>query len=337
MTILFFTRLFYPHIGGVEKHIMKVGKRLVKKGYRVIVITENHGYKSHDVINGINIYRIDIGKNEWRKKFIIWRWLWQHKNLIEKADLIHCHDVFFWYLPFAFMYITKPVFTTFHGYESYPITLKAKIQHKIAEVFSNGNMCIGEFIPKWYGTKANIISYGAADFNSRLKNNGKKYDAAFVGRLDEQTGIQTYTKTVAIIREKYPNFSFLIVGDGDYKKTAEKSGKVVGFKSNPEKYLQQGEFAFVSRYLSIIEAMQMKKLVFATYDNQIKKDYLLMSPFAKYIVIENSPEHLATKIIYYKTHTKTAKEIIEKAYSWAKNQSWEKLVDDYLRLWNIHG
>lgn len=30
-------------------------------------------------------------------------------------------------------------------------------------------------------------------------------------------------------------------------------------------------------------------------------------------------------------------EKIEKGYRWAREQSWEKLTDDYLKLWGLKG
>ena len=42
MTILFFCQTFYPHIGGVEKHVLEVSKLLVKKGHLVTVLTEQY-------------------------------------------------------------------------------------------------------------------------------------------------------------------------------------------------------------------------------------------------------------------------------------------------------
>ena len=93
MTILFFAKRFYPEIGGVEKHVLEIGKRLVKKGNRVIVVTElekntnNVNYHSASKsatlagkVDGIEIYRINPGKNNWFKKFRIWKELWRLKK-----------------------------------------------------------------------------------------------------------------------------------------------------------------------------------------------------------------------------------------------------------------
>jgi glycosyltransferase involved in cell wall biosynthesis len=338
MTVAFFARLFYPHIGGVEKHVMEIGKRLVKKGWSVIVICESDTLQD-ETINGINIYHIDAGKNEKLKKFKIWKWLWQHRNLIKSADIIHCHDVFYWYIPFRFVYPRKPVYTTFHGYEGFPIKKNAIIVRKISEKLSWGNICIGDFIKKWYGTKPTYISYGAVDrsnYSSEFKTREiKNQSALFFGRLDDQTGILTYIKAFEILRKKYPHFNLLVVGDGKYRTNSNKNIDFVGFQVNPEKYFGQYRFAFISRYLSILEAFAAKRLVFAVYDNPVKKDYLRMAPYREWIIIVNDEKEIAEKVTYYIDHPADEKELVERAYKWVQQQTWEKMTNTYLKLWEI--
>ena len=106
MKIVFFARRFYPLIGGVEKHVWEISKALVKKGHDVVVITEasEENSKQQEIIAGIKIHRISVGKDNWFRKLRVWQSLWKNRKLIISADVIHCHDVFFWYLPFRFLY-----------------------------------------------------------------------------------------------------------------------------------------------------------------------------------------------------------------------------------------
>lgn len=338
MNILFFSRLFYPHIGGVEKHVMEIGKLLVEKGHRVFIFTEKYekNLKEKENIEGIEIFRIDIGEDDWFKKFRIWKKIWRHSKLIREADIVHCHDVFYWYLPLRFLFPLKKVFTTFHGYEKYPLKSKDILIHKISEKLSMGNICIGDFMKKWYGTKPNYVTYGAVEISnlkSQISNKVKKESAVFIGRLDEQTGIKTYVDAVKQIRKKIPNFQLKIIGDGKYRNEIEKDFAVVGFLKNPEKYLTKYNFAFVSRYLSILEAMAVRKLVFAVYDNPLKEDYLRMAPFSKYIIIVSSVPELVSKVIFYFDNLKIKEEMVESAYAWVRKLSWEEMTDTYLKLW----
>lgn len=347
MNILFFTRLFYPHIGGVEKHVSEISKVLIAKGHKVTIITEDLSTKDipiylqskgriQEKVNEIKIYRVPVGEDDWFKKFTTWNWLFKHRILIKNADIIHTHDVFFWYLPFRFLCPFKKVFTTFHGYESYPISKKSIFIRKISEKLSFGNICVGEFMKKWYGTKPSYTTYGGVNIARNEVKIKNKMSAVFIGRLDEQTGILEYVKAVKLIREKIPNFKFEIIGDGKFRQEVEGNFKVIGFKKDPERYFSKYHFAFVSRYLSILEAMVAKRLVFALYDNPLKKDYLKMTPFANFINIVGSEKELTNLVFYFLKNSKKEEEMTHKAFDWVRNQSWENLTNVYLKIWGAN-
>ena len=377
MTILFFARLFWPHGGGVERHVLEVGKRLVAKGHSVIVVTEDlpktHSFANHSKapsakvtgsIAGIQIYRIPAGKDDWFKKFRVWQWLWQHKELIRNADIVHAHDVFFWYLPFRFLYPAKPIYTTFHGYETkFPPAKKAIFVRKISEKLSWGNICVGEYIGKWYGTTPTYTTYGGVElsiFNFQFsKKKNKKLHILFIGRLEEDIGIEFYLEAIRKLKEK-KDVAVTFLGDGSFKKEAKELGKVVPQWQNchsgkrsasrirswtsqddaDEKevrnsYLsetmQGADVVFASSYLSILSAMAAKKPIVAVYTNPLKRDYLTMTPFGKFISVVDSAEGIVNQVQNLeKTHAK-----VEQAYVWAKEQTWEKVVASYLHLWKL--
>ena len=334
--VLFLTPFFYPHVGGVEKHVYQISILLVRKGFSVSVVTVKHNknLKAYEEVKGIKIYRIPYFPSNKLAKYKIWPWFVKYRNLFHSSDIIHCHDVFFRYLPFRLLLPQKKVYTTFHGYESYPVSQKAIIIRKISEKLSFGNICIGRFIEKWYGTKADYISYGGVNIVQSSKLKVKSDNALFIGRLDEQTGIKTYVDAIELIRKKVPNFKLTVIGDGKFKNQIIKQVNLIGWKKNPEKYFSSHRFAFVSRYLSILEAMAAKRLVFAVHDNPIKKDYLKMSPFAKNSIITSSPQELADKVEFYIKHPSAEKKLIEKGYAWVSKQTWERVTDTYVRLWS---
>ncbi|MDZ4228483.1 MAG: glycosyltransferase family 4 protein, partial [Candidatus Levybacteria bacterium] len=331
----------YPHIGGVEKHVLEISRLLIEGGHKVTIVTEQNSSKlnPNETVEGIRVIRIPKLKEGKFKKFQIWKWLWNNSRLINDADIIHCHDVFFWYLPFRFIFPLKKVFTTFHGYESYPLKFKNVLMRKISEKLSMGNICIGDFINKWYGTKPTHTSYGAAKIPSQklqAPNIIRKESALFIGRLHEQTGILTYVKAIKEMRKKNPNFDFLVIGDGVLKNKISGEIKTLGSISNAIKYFKDYNFAFVSRYLSILEAMAAKRLVFAVYDNPIKEDYLKMAPFAKYIIISGSSSELVSKMSFYlnNDNAREKEKMVEKAYAWVKKNTWKEMVNTYLKLWD---
>jgi glycosyltransferase involved in cell wall biosynthesis len=350
MKIVFLTRKFWPEIGGVEKHCLEVGKRLVKENHQLIVITEKikkeassntkqsgtESAKATGGKDGIKILRIDPGRDNWFKKFRVWKELWSIKSVLRDADIIHCHDVFYWYLPFRLMYPTKKVFITFHGYEGNNTPgIKAKNSHKIAEKLTKGNICIGEFLKKWYGTKPTIISYGATDSTRISKEKSDSRNILFLGRLEEETGIMEYLKAIKILGKDF-KYDLRILGDGSLKKKAEVFCKVnelnvkfYGFVDDIVRHLDKSNIVFVSRYLGILEALASKNLIFSVYNNEIKKDYLKMTPFKNFIYINKDAEGIANNLL-----EKIDQKKIDSGYEWAKKQTWEELTKKYLKLWS---
>ncbi len=330
MKILFLSRRFYPDVGGVEKHVLEISKVLIKQKHQVNLVTQSQGKISN--IENINIVRIPTTPKDKSEKLHIWKWFWENKNLIKDADIIHAHDVFYWYLPFRFIFLSKKCFVTFHGYESYPISKKAIFLRKLWEILSNKNIIVGEFIKKWYHTNPDIVIYGGVNIPKKYSQSKNKKSAIFFGRLDYHTGILDYAKTIDLVRNKIPDFKFTIIGEGEDSRKLKKYN-LIGFKKDISKYLDENNFAFVSRYLSVLEALAHKRLVFALYDNPIKEDYLKMSPFSHFIVIENSPEKLAQKVLYYLENPKEANKLISSGYEWVNDKSWENVVSKYLKLW----
>lgn len=334
----------------MEKHVLEISKRLVKKGHKVIIVTEEINtsilvYQYHDKsakttgeLKNIKTYRIKTGSNEWLKKFRIWFWLFTHLDLIKRADVVHAHDVFFWYFPFRFLFPTKPAFVTFHGWETvFPPTTKAKIVRKISEILSNGNICIGDYIKKWYGTHPTYVTYGAAEVSSIkykvLREKTKKLKIILIGRFAEDIGVKIYLEALELLKKNNIPFEFLAFGSGELKWEIKKYGRVGAFSTQTvEKAIANSDIVFASSYLSMFMAMQQKKPIFSIYTNPLKKDYLAMAPFAKWINICGSKEELYNAMI--KNSKFTQKQMAESAHEWIKDQMWEKVTDLYLKLWN---
>lgn len=116
-------------------------------------------------------------------------------------------------------------------------------------------------------------------------------------------------------------------GIGEYRKLARNLGiKLDIYTNTPNaaRFLPKYDVAFVSRYLAILESLAAGIPVLAHYNNAIKKDYLLMAPFAKFINVfsDAADVNLAFTIKQVKDGQK-----------WARNQTWQKLADMYGKLW----
>jgi len=271
MKILMITASFFPHQGGVESHVKRVSDELIKMGHEIGVLTPkmDENQKDYEKINEIVIFRYPR-KSTLRTFF----WLFKNRNIISNYDIIHCHDFtsfIFRYLPFRFIFPSKRVFITFHGFEGKQPTQNIKTLRKISEKLTKGNICIGEFILKWYGTKTDYISYGAVDnILNHDEKDVEKNSILFVGRLEKDTGILEYLKTLKILKEKYGfDYCFHVCGDGtllEYIKSySEKNNLRIHLHGfiDPSNIFKKCSFAFVSGYLAILEAMIRKKLVFS--------------------------------------------------------------------------
>jgi len=147
MKVLFLAQHKWPHVGGVERHIKEVSLSLRKKGHTITIISEES---------------IKYPKIKFIGLLHIWLWLWRNRKLIKETNVVHCHDVFIWYLPFRFLYPQKPVYTTFHGWEGvWPIPWKNITLKRLAARLSWGTIAVGGYIEKYYGIKADKIIYGA--------------------------------------------------------------------------------------------------------------------------------------------------------------------------------
>lgn len=336
MKIIFLSRLYNPHIGGVEKHVKKISEILSKK-YKITIITEQFDPKLPEYENYFEaeVYRIPVyGIKERDKKWTIWRWFIKHRKLIKDADIIHAHDVFFWVLPLRFIYVKKKYYVTYHGYEgSKPPNLKQIFWHKIGEWLTQGNICIGNFIPKWYKTKATLISYGAVEGEYRkIRRTGK---VIYFGRLANDTGILDYIDAAGKL-----GINIDIYGDGPLKnevtelfRKSKIKCKIFGFIPDVDRLLPSYRMAFVSRYLGILEALFYRIPVIAHYDSPIKYDYLSLTPFSGFIKICGNSREIENAFKDICSNQKDTNQIIQSGYNWAVNQTWEKLAGQYQTLW----
>lgn len=331
MKVVFLSPKFYPDIGGVEKHAFEVAKLLAKRN-EVAVITEGKRDKK-EKIGRIKIFRFHFGKKNWFRKFIIWGKILKYRKIIERADIVHCHDVFFWYIPLRIIYPGKKVFITFHGYETvFPPTAKAIFIRKLSEKLSNGNIAIGEYIKKWYGTNPNTVVYGASESQSKthkFRRKGK-LRILFIGRIEKDTGVEIYSEVL----KRLKNYKFEACGDGTLRENFNKFGKVHGFVKDLDKYIKRADIIFTSSYLSMIYAMKQKKAIFAVFNNPLKEDYLKMTPFGKWVYTAGSVKILERKIKKAVKNNKQREKNIDLSYNWVREQTWKQITEKYISLWN---
>lgn len=337
LKILFLSHYFYPRLGGVEKHVLNLCRTLTSRGYHITVITSHYSpeLKHTEDLDGIRVIRIPL-RSSWNRphKFELWQQLFRLRHEIGMHDIIHCHDVFFWYLPFRFLFPFKPVFTTFHGYEGvFPPSSSSKRLRKISEKLSRGNICVGEFIEKWYGTRSTYITYGATQ-SYPLTPVPQTNTLLFLGRLDKDTGIEIFLSSLQQLGlPQTRQFKVEFCGDGSYRDHAEIYGSVHGFQSDISPFINRNRYIFTSGYLSMLEVMAHQRLIFSNYNNELKKDYLYLSPFKDRVNIYQSSSELSKQLKSLSESSYPKARIIDN-YHWAMQQTWEQLADVYVKLWH---
>lgn len=270
MKILYISHYFYPHVGGVETHTLEVARNLIKKGHKVSVITKkfSRDLENQDNSEGIDIYRINFSSKRYKGLISIWKWLWKNRNLIKDADIIHCHDVFIWYLPFKFIFPNKKVVTTMHGWEGvYPIPFKNILLKRLAAKLSDKVVAVGKYIGKYYGIKADKIIYGGASPHTD-KIHKTKGTLVFLGRLERDTGILEFLKWA----KKNKKYTIDFIGDGRFRDKCARYGRVLGV-IDPTPFLERAEYCVPGGYLSFIRAKTLRCKIITFAHNDLKKDY----------------------------------------------------------------
>lgn len=272
MKILFITHFYHPHIGGVEKHVLELSKELKAKGKSVTILTEkyNDSLKDKETDDGIEVVRIAYPRIKLVGLLVIWWQVLKHWKLFINADIVHIHDVFVWYLPIKLFLPFKKVYVTFHGWEGkWPIPWPYVFQKKLGAILSSATICVGKYIEKYYGIKSDRIVYGGVPINRLIGKSRKvKNKVVFVGRLEADTGLQSFLKRLDEF--KYRDVTF--VGDGSLRDKCEKYGQVTGF-TNPAPYLREAEYAVPGGYLSYIDATSSGCKIITYADSPLKQDY----------------------------------------------------------------
>ncbi|PWU23710.1 hypothetical protein C5B42_02045 [Candidatus Cerribacteria bacterium 'Amazon FNV 2010 28 9'] len=357
--ILFLVRLFTPHIGGVETHVSKLTEQALLDGNTVRIITSQYDpilpYKSRFLLAGnphlptdnLFIYRIpNVPLNDSKisitqKVYLrihVWWWMVRHIFLFLRADIVHIHDIFWWYWPIKIIFPWKKVYVTFHGFEvgSMP-TQKAKRVRKLITFFSTGTVAIGAWIAKWYGTKSAIVLYGASDckVSSARKRSSSILSAVFIGRLEDDTGILAYIDAI----KKQKNIQLSIYGEGKYKekiiRETKKSKNIVyeGVTTDVCTALQQADIACVSSYLSIADALALNIPVIAYATDELKKDYLCSHPAHGSFTIVESKNELESVLKNWKISKKKRK--VVSAQNWVKKNTWKYIYLQYKKVWGF--
>jgi glycosyltransferase involved in cell wall biosynthesis len=352
MRILFITASYLPHIGGVEKSVARVSEGLHRCGHHVTIVTSNDVHNTLPACQVINppsadtVYRIPHSSIPKTGRLKIWFWFAQHFSLLLASDVIHFHDhgtLTSWFLPFRFLLFWKRYYITFHGYEGYPLQQRHIRQRRRAERLTRGNICVGSFIPKWYGTTPSAVYWAAVDEVAEQPLCSDEKKILFVGRLERDTGILAYLETLRKVHAQInENFTLQICGDGSLRTEIENLARqcsfkteLLGFVENVGAYIKQARIVLATSYLAIAEALAVGKIIVAYYHNELKRDYLKTFPQQKELFLCTGDSNELTHLIANAyAHQEQYDHLKHNGLEFAKRNRWANVVELYLKLYS---
>ena len=346
MHIAFLVPRYWPDLGGVEKYVHELGKALFAVGHRVTVVAPAYQPSLPDVEfrDGVEIRRFPA----YRSPLRCWVALTRMRRRFTKADVVHIsnvdmveyyHRMIGWIIP------RRPIFMTRHGM-SYqcPVPIEEKRRAARAATLVDGIIDDGVFIAKWLGVPSTAaLDQGLSPTTDELDHvpEPPPTSAVFIGRLDWDSGIENYIEAInLLVHQHRPRISLDVYGgghlQGELRARVERQQLPItfhGWVNDAQNRLTDGCFAFVSGRLAIQEAMARRRLVVATYVNQLKRDYVCEESFSPHLVVGGTPPELAALVIRYAQHNEERARIVDGAFAHAKNLTWHRTAQGFLKLW----
>lgn len=261
MRILIFTGYFHPHVGGLEEYVLKLGKALIGKGHKVIVVSPNiPKSENNEIIGGVRVLRLPAFNVS-----SIFPFIYSSKDIdrgvfADQVDVVITNTRLFHASIIGMRFARKNNLHWIHiehgsaCYESNNtfISLASLVYDwtfgKYLLRRANSVICISSgakrFVENHSGRSGEIIPNGIyIDNIPRAKIRERVRKIIFVGRLICGKGVQDLFVAFSHLSEK--DVTLKIVGDGSYRQNLEKLAKklriqervfFVGHKEKEEVY-----------------------------------------------------------------------------------------------------
>jgi glycosyltransferase involved in cell wall biosynthesis len=227
MRIAIVNELFHPHVGGTEKRLLEIGRRLVKRGHEVHVFTTQYSkeLRKEEVVDGIWIHRYGYSGNyvnpsHYRSLTGILRY-----SLGTASKLLVNHDFDIYYFgqwPILHSILSRP-FVHPLVQEWCEVWLKkiASLQRLQAKM-ADHHVAVSSFTkkrmverlgadPRKITVIPNGVDYGRFSQGSRDKRWGS---LVYVGRLVPHKNVDIVLESYRLVKEVAPEAELHIVGDG---------------------------------------------------------------------------------------------------------------------------
>ncbi len=362
---------FPPQVGGIERHVYEIARRLVKRKVDVKVFTCNDAGETYTV-DGIQVlnYRplARVDAYYWiARPWLIKSFLKDIKRF--NPDIVHFHlfsntlELLMPKLGKKYHIAVTPhisIGTGFYGLTVCQISVA--ILRRIAGS-ANLIICVSDMLCKWlrkcnlkFKGTVKVIPNGVdtrkyAPPKERIL--GKPYRISFVGRISSEKNIPTIIKAFKKIREKLGEVELVIMGKGPLlKKYIEKYGGIKGVQFKG--YVSEGEkirvlrsshlFIFPSlaeaQGISLIEAISCGLPCITSriggMPSVIKHGFngFLVNPFDADKIADYAVKILSSEHLYHKMSANARKFAVE-YFDW--NKIAEKTLKAYMEALNEKG
>ena len=289
----------------------------------------------------------------------------------EKINIVHAH----WLVPSGLIgaLLKKkykiPLIVTIHGSDLFPLKnrfFRAMQQYvvKNADLITiNSKIAQNELVSRFPGIKNKIklIPMGIDTSTFRPKNTKNKHKRyrnnkiiLFVGRLNEQKGVEYLIKAMQNVASEVKNAKLLVIGEGDHKKHLENLAKsleigdyveflgskpqteIAGYYNLadivvlPSATSKMGTEAFG---LVLVEAMACGACVMGSSSGGIKE--IIKNNINGLIFQERNSGELSAKMIKLLKNQKLRNRLGRNGLAYARqNYKWDKISSKFLKLYS---
>ena len=378
------TRAYPPQVGGVERHVQMVHQSLGRRGLRGRVLALSPrpaGAEPADDVAWVDWSRL-FGRVPASSRLKVTALLVPELLRLSPRTILHFQDwtVLFGAAPAVLAARPRnPRYLTIHGWDGrYPPGRKIRAATRAATALVRGTLGIGHFLAKWYPVQPAQITHGGVDptrfAGAASPNVGRPVRAAYVGRLEPDTGVQAIAEAVRDLNVRAgggggggagsagggesagtpaaggggaagaPIVTLDLYGKGSLAPQiaalAETSGGTLRLHpavQDPSTIMRDYPVIVASGYLTILEALCAKRLVLAYYGDPIREDILRLHPAAPAMFICGSKADVARSFETIAVDAAAALARSAAVWTWAATQTWDLLADQYCALWRIDG
>ena len=330
LKLLMITPRYFPHMGGIETHVHEVGRRLVRQGVSVTLLTtepleQYHQFSRQSEDEGMRVVRVKAWPPR-RDYYIAPEIL----SLVKRGtwDLIHCQGCHTFVAPLAMLAARRaniPYVVTFHtgGHSSSFRNNIRGIQWRLLRpLLTRASMLIGvsRFEADYFrqvlrlpSRQFRVIPNGSASPalapSAPSSRTSSQTLIVSVGRLERYKGHQRLITALPRIRERSPDAHLLILGAGPYEANLRQLARQTGVadaveiravppgdrQGMAEILSQAALFALLSEYeahpVAVMEALALRRPVLVADTSGLRE--IAQQGLARAIPLRSTPEEVA--------------------------------------------